>query len=123
LLDVELIEISVVVTPANQDAQIVAAKGATATTGSNATVTLTATPEPEWRRELKSFNDRLDALSEGRRPREADDVVDAFVTSVRQEMVEEKLAEAEQAAWERTQLNVVDSVLVRVDSRMRPVAS
>ena len=48
--------------------------------------------------------------------------VDAFVTAVRQEMVEEKLAEAEQAAWEeRMGANMVlDPVPVRVDSRMRP---
>jgi len=40
-------------------------------------------------------------------------------------MIEEALARAEQAAWEsRMQLNaVLDPVPVRVDARMRPVAS
>jgi len=75
--------------------------------------------------DLKSLNDRLDALDSGQRTRDAVDAVDAFVTAVRQEMVEEKLAEAEQAAWEkRMHINtVLDPVPVRVDARMRPVTS
>jgi len=125
LLDLELIEISVTPVPANQDAQILQVKGSTSTSASTFGGTTTTTwtpPEPEWKRELKSLNDRLDALEHGQRLQDADDVVDAFVTAVRQEMVEEKLAEAEQAAWERRMLiNVVlDPVPVRVDARMRP---
>jgi hypothetical protein len=38
-------------------------------------------------------------------------------------MVREKLAEAEQAVWERSQVNVIDPVPIRVDARMRPVAN
>jgi HK97 family phage prohead protease len=119
--ELELLEVSVVHAGANRYTRLVDVKSTT--TGSNATVTFMATPEPEWRRELKSINDRLDALSEGRRPRDADAVVDAFVTAVRLEMVEEKLAEAERAVWERSQVNVIDPVPVRVDARMRPVSS
>jgi hypothetical protein len=51
--------------------------------------------------------------------------MDAFVLETKQMMVEEKLAEAEQAAWEeRTQSNLVrDPVPIRVDASMRPVTS
>jgi len=48
--------------------------------------------------------------------------VDAFILETQQMMVEEKLAEAEQAAWEeRMDINaVLEPVPVRVDARMRP---
>jgi hypothetical protein len=47
--------------------------------------------------------------------------VDAFVAEVREEMVHEKLAEAEQAAWEGRINAVLDPAPVRVGGRMRPV--
>ena len=48
--------------------------------------------------------------------------VDRLVTEVKLERAKEKLAEAEQAAWERrTDVNMVlDPLPVRVDPRMRP---
>jgi Caudovirus prohead serine protease len=51
--------------------------------------------------------------------------VDQFITETKQELVEKSLDRAEQAAWEkRMRINtVLDPVPVRVDARMRPVAS
>jgi len=71
---------------------------------------------------IKSLNDRLDAIEYGQRPGDADAMVDAFVLQVREEMVEEALDRAEQAAWEgRMDINAVLGPLpVRVDARMRP---
>ena len=53
------------------------------------------------------------------------DIVDAFITEVREELIRESLDRAEQAAWEeRMDINaVLDPVPVRVDARMRPVTS
>jgi hypothetical protein len=76
--------------------------------------------------EVDRINAQLDELAKPGPLRKTVDPaeVDRFVTAVRQEMVEEKLAEAEQA-WEgRMDINeVLDPVPVRVDARMRPVTS
>lgn len=71
--------------------------------------------------EIKSLNDRLDAIENSQRPRDAD-AVDAFVQETRELMVEESLEKARQATWEeRMRINMVlDPVPVRVDARMRP---
>ena len=68
------------------------------------------------------WNRRIDHAAAGKNVERAEVDVDAFVTQVWQEMVEEKLAEVEQAAWERRMdINaVLDPVPVRVDARMRP---
>jgi hypothetical protein len=126
VLDVlDVLEVSVTPKPANRSARLVSLKGTT--TGSSATVTFTATLEPEWRRELKSLNDRLDALASGERPRDPDaaSAVDQLVLEVREELIRESLDRAKQAAWERRMdINaVLDPVPVRVDARMRPVTS
>jgi hypothetical protein len=79
-------------------------------------------PHPEVAHYTKVLDD-LEHTKAG--PAPDPDAVDRFVTETRQMMLEEKLAEAEQAAWEgRMDINaVLDSVPVRVDARMRPVAS
>jgi uncharacterized protein len=77
-------------------------------------------PHPEVAHYTKVLDD-LEHTKAG--PALDPDAVDRFVIETRQTMVEEKLAEAEQAAWERSQVNVIDPLPVRVDARMRPVTS
>jgi hypothetical protein len=92
------------------------------TTSSNTTSTLTWTAEP-WRADLEDWNRRIDEAAGPSRRKVSPDEVDAFIREVREERVLAKLAEAEQAAWEkRMRLNMVPApVPVRVDARMRPV--
>jgi hypothetical protein len=77
--------------------------------------------------EIERLNRQLDALVSNERPRDAHaaSAVDEFVLDVREELIHECLDRAEQAAWEeRMQVNtVLDPVPIRVDARMRPVAS
>jgi hypothetical protein len=53
----------------------------------------------------------IDELEKSARPSLDSGVVDAFVLETRELMVREKLAEAERAVWERSQVNVIDPVL------------
>lgn len=106
--EVEILEVSVVYAGANRFTRVLEVKSA---------VPLS---------EIDRINAQLDELAKPGPLRKGVDPaeVDRFITAVRQQMVEEKLAEAEQAAWERrTDVNLVlDSVPVRVDARMRPVS-
>jgi hypothetical protein len=121
---VELLEVSAVWSGANRFTQTLAVKNnATA----SATTTWTNTPAPRRTADpvLAHYKSLLDGL-ETRKSYAGPAVdVDAFVTQVREEMIREKLAEAEQAAWEgRMGVSMVlDPVPVRVDARMRPVTS
>ena len=112
LLELELLEVSIAVVPANANAQILAVKSAPL--------------EPE-ESEIARINRELDQLAapgKSRHPGVADQV-DDLILEVPEELVRESLDRAEQAAWEeRTQSNLVlDPVPVRVDARMRPVTS
>jgi HK97 family phage prohead protease len=100
-------------------------------------VTLTPVPSNPYAKvsAVKNYTDpndpalwshRIDeAASTKRVPTEADrKAVDAFVTETRELMVREKLAEAEHAHAQLVSTTaVVGAVPVRVDARMRPVAS
>jgi HK97 family phage prohead protease len=126
----ELLEISSVMAGANRFTQTLQVKNSTTTipfsTGSTTTTAVSwnaprRTEDPV----LAHYKSLLDGL-ETRKSYAGPAVdVDAFVTQVRQEMVEEALARAEQAAWqERMNINLVlASVPVRVDARMKPVTS
>jgi HK97 family phage prohead protease len=112
-LDVlELLEISVVWKGAAYGTRLVEVRSA---------------PVPVPRDELAEINARLDALASNERPHDPDaaSAVDQLVLEVREELIRESLARAEQAAWERRMhINMVlDPVPVRVDARMRPVTS
>jgi HK97 family phage prohead protease len=120
----ELLEVSFTPTPANPAARVLDVK--THSTGStSSTVTCMNTPT-DPASDPRAVLKQLDAIAAEVRPRprtgKAVDV-DAFVAQVREEMVREKLAEAEQGVWERSQVNVIDPVPVVVDARMRPVRS
>jgi hypothetical protein len=82
---------------------------------------------PEPQSELDQISARLDQLASNERPRspELARQVDDLIIEVRLELAQEALDRAEQAAWERRMhLNLVlDSVPVRVDSKIRPVTS
>jgi HK97 family phage prohead protease len=127
---VELLEISAVINGANRFTRTVEVRSrpyATSTVGSNATVTRTDVQpdgdsyEPD---ELALINARLDQLASNESPRspELDRQVDDLIVATRLEFVQESLARAEQAAWERRMYTnlVLDRVPVRVDARMRP---
>lgn len=104
-LDVlDVLEVSVTPSPANRNAQLVSVKA-----------------QPEPRTEIDELMARIDAPVQ--RGKADPGAVDRLVTEVKLERVHEKLAEAEQAAWERQiQVNLVlEPVTVRVDARMRPV--
>jgi uncharacterized protein len=79
-----------------------------------------AEPGPNDPKRYAKMLDNLENTKAGPAPDPAE--VDRFITETRQMMVEEKLADAEQAAWEeRMDINaVLDPVPVRVDARMRP---
>jgi hypothetical protein len=112
----DLLEVTLTPVPSNPFARVSAVKNTT--TGSNADVRLYTDPnDPAY------WSRRIDELEKSTRPQLDPAVVDAFVLETRELMVREKLAEAEQAVWERSQVNVIDPVPVRVDARMRPVRS
>jgi len=122
LTEVSLSEISVVYAGANRFTRLLDIKSNTASSNTTSTVTWTAEP---WRADLENWNRRIDEAAGPSRRKVSPDEVDAFIREVREERVRAKLAEAEQAAWEeRMRINtVLDPVPVRVDARMRPVAS
>jgi HK97 family phage prohead protease len=115
--EVELLEVSVVYAGANRFTRVLDIKTATTTStfGGAVKVTYTDSNDPAY------WSRRIDELEKSARPPLDSGVVDAFVLETRELMVREKLAEAEQAVWERSQVNVIDPVPVRVDVRMRPV--
>jgi len=110
--ELELLEISVVWKGAAYGTRLVEVRSA---------------PVPEPRDELAEINAHLDALASKERHRDPAiaDQVDELIRETRLELVRESLARAEQAAWEgRMDINLVlEPVPVRVDARMRPVAS
>jgi HK97 family phage prohead protease len=108
----ELLEVSLTPVPSN----------------SRALVSVVKSRKPHDLNDPGYWNDVLDGVQFTKAytgPAPDPDAVDRFVTETRQMMVEEKLAEAEQAAWEeRMGVNMVlDLAPVRVDARMRPVTS
>lgn len=112
----DILEVSVTPKPANRNAQLVSMKTSMEHTKSRDLY------DPSY------WNDQLDRLEFTKAytgPTHDPGAVDRFVTETRQMMVEEKLAEAEQAAWEeRANISMVPArVPVRVDPRMRPVTS
>jgi hypothetical protein len=110
----DLLEVTLTPVPSNPFARVSAVKNTT--TGSNADVRLYTDPnDPAY------WSRRIDELEKSTRPQLDPAVVDAFVLETRELMVREMLAEAERAVWERSQVNVIDPVPVRVDARMRPV--
>lgn len=122
---VEILEISVVYAGDNRFTRLVEVKSDDNPPDAAITLTRVLTRREAHKADLKQYYEdirsRIDApVQRGKVDPEA---VDAFMTAVRLEMVEEKLAEAEQAAWERRMhINaVLDPVPVRVDTRMRPV--
>jgi HK97 family phage prohead protease len=138
LLELELLEVSIVLVPANPNARVLAIKADTRLEKeaawaaherptSTSTSSATASPdgdsyEPD---ELALINARLDQLASNERPRSSELArqVDDLITEVRLELAQEALDRAEQAAWERRMhLNLVLAPApVRVDARMRPV--
>ena len=109
----DLLEVTLTPVPSNPFARVSAVKNTT--TGSNADVRFYTDPnDPAY------WSRRIDELEKSTRPQLDPAVVDAFVLETRELMVREMLAEAERAVWERSQVNVIDPVPVRVDARMRP---
>jgi Caudovirus prohead serine protease len=117
--EVAILEASVVYAGANRFTRVLDIKTATTTStfGGAVKANYTDPNDPAY------WSRRIDELEKSARPPLDSGVVDAFVLETRELMVREKLAEAEQAVWERSQVNVIDPVPVRVDARMRPVRS
>jgi hypothetical protein len=110
--------LSVVYAGANRFTRVLDIKTATTTStfGGAVKVTYTDPNDPAY------WSRRIDELEKSARPPLDSGVVDAFVLETRELMVRERLAEAEQAAWEgRMCINtILDPVPVRVEARMRP---
>lgn len=128
--ELELLEISVVWKGAARTRTIEVRSDpayATSTASNTSSVNWATTPVPEPQSELAEINAKLDSLVSDEEPRDPDAAraVDELIQSVREELIHEALGRAEAAAWEeRMRINLVlDPVAVRVDTRMRPVAS
>lgn len=146
--ELDVLDITVTPTPANRNARLVSVKSEPKRVNRKALKDLVAFGQTMlhfaadgsklWRgtwddvistgervTEIDCINAQLDELAKPGPLRKAVDPaeVDRFVTAVRQEMVEEKLAEAEQVAWETRVLTnmALNPVPVRVDARMRPM--
>jgi Escherichia/Staphylococcus phage prohead protease len=126
LLELDLLEAGPCLLGMNPETFTVSVKSDTATTASNSTVAWTSTASSDVTRPPESEIDRLyrtlDELLSSERPKDpaVAKQVDDLILSVREEMTQESLDRAEQAVWERSQVNVIDPMPVRVDARMRP---
>jgi HK97 family phage prohead protease len=140
LLELELLEVTICLIPMNPNARILVVKSNSErkrlemeaawaaheqpTTTSTSSATASPDGDSDESDELALINARLDEIASGEKVRDPDAAaaVDALVLEVRQELVQEALDRAEQAAWEgRMGVNMVlDPVPVRVDARMRP---
>jgi HK97 family phage prohead protease len=108
LKQLDVLDVTITPTPANLNAQLVSVKSDEF--------------DPEPTSEIDRINRQLDELAGPVVRKARPGQVEAFLLEEKQRYVEEKLAEAEQAAWEeRMCINTVhDPVPVRVDARMRP---